>query len=339
MAPTAPGARRAADGSIDLHELEAFAAVVSAGSITGAARLLGRAQSSLSRHLQELEARLGYALLHRNGPRVSMTAEGVQFYDEVERFLASIRHLRERADAIGRNAAHAALSVHAIAALASGVLPAAIAHMSGGQRPAQIHLRRSSTEQVIQAVLARTADVGVTSLPVDQAGLELQWIGESECVAVLAADDPLARAACFPLAALADRQLIALDNPYRLRGRVDLALREAGVAPASMLVTNASVSALLAARHGLGVAIIEPATACSLPIEGVRVLPLDVRIPYFWGTFSAAGRPLGDGARAFVEAFAHTCAELIPRFVRHPPSALEGLRSAIFGPYEGRAEP
>lgn len=323
---------------IDIRELEAFAAVASAGSITAGARLLGRAQSSLSRHLQDLEERLGYALLHRNGPRVSLTGEGIQFYDEVERFLGSSRHLSERASAIGRGAGNAVLSVDAIPALASGLLPAAIARLPAGTQTAQIHLRRASTEQVIQSVLARTADIGITSLPVDQAGLEMHWMGESDCVAVVASSDPLAKTGRFPLAALAERQLISLDNPYRLRGRVDQALREAGVAPASMLVTNASVSALLAARHGLGVAIIEPATAYSLPIEGVTVLPLDVRIPYFWGIFSASGKPLGDSAARFIEVFAQTCAELIPHFIKRAPSEMESLRSSIFGPYEKPAE-
>ncbi len=330
--------KQGAGSHIDIRELEAFAAVASAGSITGAARLLGRAQSSLSRHVQDLEQRLGYALLHRNGPRVSLTREGIQFYDEADRFLASIRHLRERATAIGQGAANAVLSIDAIPALAAGLVPATLARIPAAQRPAQIHLRRSSTEQVVQAVLARNADVGVTSMPVDPSGLDLHWMGEGDCVAVVASSDPLASGSYFPLAALDERQLIALDNPYRLRGRVDQALRQAGVAPKSMLMTNASISAMLAARHGLGVAIVEPASAYALPLQGLTVLPLDIRIPYFWGIFSAAGKPLGESAEQFIEIFAQTCAELIPRFVRHAPSEMEGLRSAISGPYEKTAE-
>jgi DNA-binding transcriptional LysR family regulator len=65
----------------DIRQMEAFAAVMSAGSITGAARLLGRSQPALSRLIQDLETRLGFALLHRNGPRVSPTRRGILFHE------------------------------------------------------------------------------------------------------------------------------------------------------------------------------------------------------------------------------------------------------------------
>ncbi|MGO7465133.1 LysR family transcriptional regulator, partial [Rhizobium ruizarguesonis] len=51
--------------SFDIRQLEAFAAVMSAGSVTGAARLLGRSQPAVTRLIQDLEADSGYALLQR----------------------------------------------------------------------------------------------------------------------------------------------------------------------------------------------------------------------------------------------------------------------------------
>ena len=76
--------------SFDIRQLEAFAAVMSAGSVTGAARLLGRSQPAVTRLIQDLEADIGYALLHRSGPRISPTARGLLFHAEVERHLASL---------------------------------------------------------------------------------------------------------------------------------------------------------------------------------------------------------------------------------------------------------
>src|SRR5947199_229399 len=51
------------------RQLEAFAAVMSTGSVTGAARLLARSQPAITRLVQELEAEVGYALFTRHDRR------------------------------------------------------------------------------------------------------------------------------------------------------------------------------------------------------------------------------------------------------------------------------
>jgi DNA-binding transcriptional LysR family regulator len=318
----------------DIRQMEAFAAVMSAGSITGAARLLGRSQPALSRLIQDLETRLGFALLHRNGPRVSPTRRGILFHEEAERFLTSLKHMQERALAIGQGKPEP-LAIDAIPALAAGLLPLVLARLPEAGLSAQLSLRSSSAEQVVESVLERSADIGVTSLPVEHAGLNLHWIGESECVAAVAASDPLAAGDQLPVACVAERRLITLANPYRLRGRVDRALRQAGIVPRAMLVTNASINAIMAAHAGLGVAIVEPATAYAMPVEGVTILPLDVRIPYFWGVFTVSGKSLTPMMSRFISGLAEVSREMLPRFVQRMPSELDGLRDAVFGPFEG----
>lgn len=48
---------------MEIRELEAFLAVMSAGSITGAARLLDRSQSQVTRLIQDLETSLDFRCL------------------------------------------------------------------------------------------------------------------------------------------------------------------------------------------------------------------------------------------------------------------------------------
>jgi DNA-binding transcriptional LysR family regulator len=323
---------------LDVRQMEAFAAVMSAGSITGAARLLGRSQPALSRLIQDLETRLGFALLHRNGPRVSPTERGVLFHEEVERFLTSLHHMHERALAIGQGDPEP-LAIEAIPALAGGLLPLVLARLAECGLPSQLSLRSSSAELVIQSVLARNADIGVTSLPVEHAGLDLHWIGESDCVAAVASSDPLAAGECLPIGCLLERRLITMANPYRLRGRVDRALQQAGIVPQAMLVTNASINAIMAAHAGLGVAIVEPATAYAMPVRDVTILPIDIRIPYFWGVFTVSGKSLTSTMSRFISTLADVSREVLPRFAQRMPGEMEDLRSAIFGPFEGEAMP
>lgn len=72
-----------------LSEMHAFVAVVDAGSMSEAARLLGTAKSMVSQRIQKLEKRLGCILLER-GRKTRMTASGEVFYRYCVGILADI---------------------------------------------------------------------------------------------------------------------------------------------------------------------------------------------------------------------------------------------------------
>lgn len=314
---------------VDIRQLEAFAAVMSAGSITGAARLTGRSQPAVTRLIQELEAELGFHLLHRSGPRISPTAQGVRFHAEAERALVSLRQMRARADAIA-NAEAPPIEVAAIPALAAGLVPAALARL-GEALPREIHLHGAPAEQVALAVLARRAEIGLASLPFDHPGLDTLWIGSAPCVVALPANDALAQRAVVPIRQLAGRRLLTMANPFRLRRRVQQALDRVGIASSPILATNASLNALLAVRAGLGVAIIEPATAYGVPVEGVVIRPLDAIIPFLWGVIAPLAVPLSSTAQALVGALCDTAVAILPGFRLHDPADRDAIAAAVYG--------
>jgi LysR family transcriptional regulator, regulator of abg operon len=78
-----------------LQRIEQFIRVVDAGSIRGAARLLGMSQPALSRALQQLEEELGVQLMNRSGRGVSLTAAGSAF---LARARVAEAELRKAAD-------------------------------------------------------------------------------------------------------------------------------------------------------------------------------------------------------------------------------------------------
>lgn len=315
---------------MDLKQLEAFAAVMSAGSITGAARLLGRSQPALTRLIQDLEISLGFGLLHRSGPRVTPTEQGLRFHQEVEPVMAWLRQLRERADAIALDRPRS-LSVASIASFSVGMLPMALQRLGESGLPEQIHIRTALAEHVVQAVATQVSEIGITSLPVDHPALDIHWIGEAPCVAAVAADDPLASVERIPLAALAGRRLITMANPFRWRRRVDLALQAQGVVPASVLDTNTSNTAIMSARAGLGIAIVEPVIAYGMPVDGVAIRPIDVPISFFWAVVTPYGRPLTALVSGLIESLDETSRETIPGFVKHTAAARDRLMADAFG--------
>lgn len=314
---------------IDIRQLEAFAAVMSTGSVTGAARLLGRSQPAVTRLIQDLEADIGYTLLHRGGPRITPTSRGVLFHSEVERHLVSLTHIREKAEAIGSEKP-VTLTLAAIPALAAGVLPQALANVDSALIPRHLHIQALSAENVVQAVLARSADLGIASLPLEHPGLDVHWIAEAPCVIALQADDPLAQSDVVKLSDVANRRIITLANPYRLRHRVDQALANSGVVPVQIIDVNASMTALTLVRSGLGVAIVEPATACGVPVEGIVLRVIDRTIPFLFGAISPAALPLTESAAAVIDA-ARAVALAMPGCRLLDSNGGEALADSVYG--------
>jgi DNA-binding transcriptional LysR family regulator len=71
-------------------EMQAFAAVVDAGSFVKAADVLGISKAAVSRHVAELESRLGVRLLQRTTRRLSLTTEGEAFQASCKALLADV---------------------------------------------------------------------------------------------------------------------------------------------------------------------------------------------------------------------------------------------------------
>lgn len=71
-------------------EMQAFAAVVDAGSFVRAAEVLQISKTAVSRLVAELEARLGVRLLHRTTRRLSLSAEGEAFHARCKELLAGV---------------------------------------------------------------------------------------------------------------------------------------------------------------------------------------------------------------------------------------------------------
>lgn len=72
------------------EDIQAFIAVVDAGSFTAAAERLGAAKSAVSRRISALEERLGVQLLRRTTRALNLTETGRSFYEHGARILADL---------------------------------------------------------------------------------------------------------------------------------------------------------------------------------------------------------------------------------------------------------
>jgi DNA-binding transcriptional LysR family regulator len=101
---SAPSARnRAVLGQLsdmDLRLLKVFKSVVDCGGMAAAELELNIGTSTVSRHVKDLETRLGLVLCRRGRAGFALTAEGQRVYDETLRLLASVDAFRGSIDDI-----------------------------------------------------------------------------------------------------------------------------------------------------------------------------------------------------------------------------------------------
>ncbi len=77
-----------------LTMMETFAAVIEAGNFTAAAQQLGLSKSYVSKQVSQLEIELGTRLLHRTTRKLSLSDEGVHFYNHCKHIMAEAEQAR-----------------------------------------------------------------------------------------------------------------------------------------------------------------------------------------------------------------------------------------------------
>ena len=85
---------------MDLRLLQVFKSVVECGGLSAAELELNIGASTVSRHMKDLETRLGLTLCRRGRAGFALTADGQRVYDETLRLLASVDAFRSSIDDI-----------------------------------------------------------------------------------------------------------------------------------------------------------------------------------------------------------------------------------------------
>lgn len=133
----------------ELASMAVFAAVVQQRSFTAAARDAGLAKSAVSKRIAQLEDRLGVRLLVRTTRKLSLTEEGVRYYEHCAALLAAAE-AAEGAVAGASTEARGPLRVNAPVTLAQMHLAGAIAPFLARYPEVELHL--STDDRIVDVV-------------------------------------------------------------------------------------------------------------------------------------------------------------------------------------------
>ncbi len=267
------------DMDIQHRHIEVFRAVMTAGSVTGAAALLHTSQPTLSRDLARLEHLLGYALFERERGRLKATARARALFDEVERSFQGLARVIERAEALGRSE-DAELSLLSLPALSHALLPAALQQLLAANPSARVSITPAEPPLLDAWISEQRFDLGLAEQATPLPGVRVEPVLEADEVAVLPADHALASRKRLALKDFAGQHFISLaeDDPYRRE--IDARFDAAGIQRRLRVQTHSAVAVCELVRTGLGVAIVNPLTAAACAGSDLVVRPLSVSIPY-----------------------------------------------------------
>jgi DNA-binding transcriptional LysR family regulator len=249
---------------MEIRQLATFQTIVQRGSFLRAAEALDVAQSTVTLHVQQLEAELGVQLFTRQGRRMQLTEAGRTLRDQAADLLNREAILRQTmADLAGGEAGHVRLG--AIEPTASLRLPPVLVHFCRKRPKVRLQLEVGGSAGISQLVAAGHLDFGICSPPVAQLGLTFTPLFVEPMALLMPADWPLAAQPTLRTADLLDGRLMLTDQSCAYRQVIERALLESGTNPYSGIEISSMDALVRAVQGGLGMAIVPVAIASPPP--------------------------------------------------------------------------
>lgn len=288
---------------LTLRQLEAFRALMSVGSVTRGAHLLGVSQPTMSRLLADMEAETGLVLFERSSRGLQPTPEAVTFDQEVERAFAGLSQLEAVAKSM-RGASR--LSVAVTPSLVPGLAETLFAPFARKHPDVVLSLDVQTTRRTLEWVVSRQVDFGITFEPVSSPDLHVTLIGQTEAVCMIPRSHRLAGQA-GPLApsALDGQDFIAFKHDSLFRQQLDRLFEDAGVRPRIRAEARTTQAACLMAAALPALTVI-PSGATHGGFERLVSRPIHPPIPSDIVVVHSVSRPLSAIGRDFLHFAQHS---------------------------------
>jgi DNA-binding transcriptional LysR family regulator len=292
---------------LTFREIEVFRAVMTAGTVTGAARLIGVSQPAVSRMLGRWQDRLGLPLFRRARGRLYPTADARVLAGEAERVFQAFGAAEA---ALGRLVAGDGSVVRVVASPSLGlaVVPRAMALAQQRLKRARFALEIAPQAQLVEHVVSHRADLGVTLFAVEHPNIESHKIGAGRLVCVVPRGHRLATRRFVTKADLAGERFVGFpaDAP---QGRLIAGLF-AGGAAGPEIVAEARFGQIACAlvNQGVGVALVDEFSAAFGTFAHVVRRPFRARVAFGVHVVGDPLRPPSRAATALVDALGRVLA-------------------------------
>jgi len=241
----------------NIRQVEAFRAVVTLGSMTKAAELLGISQPAVSRLMLDLQEAVGFKLFRRQRNGTEPTDDARRLFEQVEKLFVGLEELNQTVHAIS-TLGTGLVSTAAMGLYANGLLPDLIARFHQTHPDIAFRIEALPQDRVTDWVSARRSDMGFVTLPIGNTQIGVRELMRSAAMCVLPADHPLAARSEVRAEDMADLTFVSFPRGTPFRFEVDLLFQRAGIERVMMFEAAAHETVCNMVEVGLGVSIVSP---------------------------------------------------------------------------------
>lgn len=262
---------------INLRHVEVFYAIMRAGSVTEAARVLNVTQPAVSAALKQFESRLKMRLFDRVGGRLQPTPEARALLPDIAEIFGRLGAV-ERFSQDLAHGARGLLSIAATPPLCDGLVAKAVATFVTKRPGVKVNLHAIASPIVLDRVINREVDLGLAYEPVVSAAVTMEEIARVAIGCIMPSRHPLARRATVRVRDLEPYPVVTYVPQALLRPFINRALSEKASALRIPVETGTSATAIALAIHGAGIALVETMLFSVRPVPGFTFRPLEPRI-------------------------------------------------------------
>lgn len=148
---------------LTLRGLRVFVALEEAGSIAGAAARIGGSSSGVSQHITALEKAVGAKLFDRRAKPITLTIAGQLLRLHAHRILSVVSDAQSELAEVSLTSLPS-LNLAIIDDLDASLTPVLVSSLQARFRQCFVHALSGRSDQVIELLESRRADIGVTAL-------------------------------------------------------------------------------------------------------------------------------------------------------------------------------
>ncbi len=177
--------------NLSIRQIKTFREVMRSGSISQAARTVGRTQPAVSSMIATLEQELAFRLFVREHGKLTPTPEAHFFLEECDDILARLERTERTIDRI-RSLEAGKLHIVCHPAASSVFLPRLLTRFLKDKADLDVALIMRSSSVIEDLIASQQFHIGFAETPNNQRASTRQMDFELECVCILPAGNPLA---------------------------------------------------------------------------------------------------------------------------------------------------
>lgn len=284
---------------LNLRHIEVFHAVYEIGSISGASRVLGVSQPSVSKILRHAESRLGFELFHVSKGRLVATNEAHQLYNDAKAVQLCVQKFHEKAGSIGKGRGKH-VRIATLHSFGIKIIPRSIANFRKKNQRVAIEIKTLHTDELPGELLNGNRDFIISYERYWSKNFAYRKIGDGEIVVLFRRSDFKNPPERIPFDFLKKVPLIGLFNAGTIGSMLHRYYAKNEFNSPHITVETYYVAAEMV-RHGLGVAAVDEYTARSCLSEDMDFRPLADCQPFSVYAVYPADQPLSRESEDFID--------------------------------------